>query len=159
MRTLRFPVGPLAVTTAVAASLAVLVSCGGDGTTAPSPPTEEPAPVLDFAPIAGEWTGSATENIGFVFFMDATLASSAPRGEKVGDIVYRLTADGPPDCTGRWLAHESDEPVFVVLERIGGNCPPGTVRLTLANDGSLAYVYTPDNGNQDIAASGTLTRK
>ena len=149
------------VLTSLAILVPTLVGCGGGGTTQTTAPPEDPAPapVLDFSAIAGEWTGSGEENNGTEFSIDATIEAEAVRGDEIGIVEYR--AEGFMDCENRWLASDAEDPVYVVREVRGqaGNCPPGTVTLERFGDDELLYEYTPDNGNQDIAGAGTLTRK
>lgn len=139
-----------------------LFGCGGGGSATTAPPEDtRPTPLLDFSAIAGAWTGSGVEGSGIEFFIDATIESSAKRGDEAGRVVYRLDAGGEPVCENKWLAADSEDPVFVFDEVAGGvgTCPPGTVTLERSGPDELYYEYTPSNGDNQRAAGGTLSRE
>lgn len=137
--------------------MALVTACGGgSGDTAPTQPPGSQSPVLDFSAIAGDWSGTGVD--GFEpFYIVVSIQSGARRGEKVGVVEYQLV-QGVPACTGEWLAHVENAPLYTVKEEIGG-CPNVTVELVLDRPtGTLLYRYTADNGDPRYDAEGELTR-
>lgn len=136
---------------------------GGESIQEPEAPTDQPEQPaeLDFSPVEGVWAGSAVEVSGIAIEIRIGLESGARRGRTIGSVRYWLPHAPDDVCLGTWLAESVDSAVFTVNERItSGNCPDGTVRLTLDQEtGDLHYSYTPDNGIRGFEASGTLRRQ
>lgn len=108
---------------------------------APAPPTPtDPAPpavpgpsVLSFAVIAGKWSGAVIEKQAccgeFTYRVTVTLEDGAPRGQRVGGVVY---SEGL-DCAGDWMAKSASGSHYEVTEWItsGSGCvSPVDIRLT-----------------------------
>lgn len=147
----------------------VALSCsGGGGLTEAEPPPEAPAPpaappsnpdppsapapapALSFLAIAGEWSGIVTERQRccgeFQYRVTVTLADSAPRNAKVGDVEYTEGLE----CGGDWLATSASGDRYGVQERITrGNGCVSDVTIGLEHDPSedlLHYRFgTPPN--------------
>lgn len=135
--------------------------CGGsEAAQGPSdiPDPEETEP-LDFGPVEGQWSGTATETSGITFSIRMALSAGAEPGRVVGSVRYWEAHAPDVPCLGSWTAESVDYPTFTVRERITeGQCPDGTVNLRFNEEaGTLRYDFTP-TGPTQATASGTLTR-
>ncbi len=151
--------------------LAIFGSAACSSTTAPGtadtppPPPPEPAPVLDFSAIAGDWAGEGTGiRQPSVYQIEMTLEEEAASGAQMGTITYKGTLNELIiDCGGRLIAREASGSAYELRENItnGVNCiDGGTIRLTHdAPAATLDYEWFSPNDPVTARATATLTRQ